>query len=112
MSDLDALMKALCESGGDKAVLANSEIAHLAVSGHKILSMRDVAGLEVEAKEILQGISAKVIVKAGVKIKNPVHLCFGILHKKGTQKIKMDVRFEKGSMHISSPIAYSQRRKK
>ncbi len=97
MSDLDALMKALDESGGDKAVLANREIAHLAVSGHKILSMRDVGGLEVEAKEILQGISVKVTVKARVKIKNPVHLCFGILHKKGTQKIKMDVRFEKGS---------------
>ena len=97
MSDLDALMKAFGESGGEKAVLANNDIAHLAVSGHKILSMRDVAGLEVEAKEILQGISAKVTVKAGVKIKNPVHLCFGILHKKGTQKIKMDVKFEKDS---------------
>jgi len=97
MSDLDGLMKALGESGGDTAVLANREIAHLTVSGHKILSMRDVVGLEVEAKEILQGISAKVTVKAGVKIKNPVHLCFGILHKKGTQKIKMDVKFEKDS---------------
>lgn len=97
MSDLDGLMKALGESGGDTAVLANREIAHLAVSGHKILSMRDVVGLEVEAKEIRQGISAKVIVKAGVKIKNPVHLCFVVLHKKGTQKIKMDVKFEKDS---------------
>jgi len=97
MSDLDALMKALGESGGDQAILANSEIAHLAVSGHKILSMRDVEGLEVEAKEIPQGISAKVTVRAGVKIKNPVHLCFGILHKKGTQKIKMDVKLEKDS---------------
>ncbi|MBI4698404.1 MAG: SufD family Fe-S cluster assembly protein [Nitrospirae bacterium] len=97
MSDLDALMKALGESGGDKAILANGEIAHLAVSGHKILSMRDVEGLEVEAKEILQGISAKVTVRAGVKIKNPVRLCFGILHKKGTQKIKVDVKLEKDS---------------
>jgi Fe-S cluster assembly scaffold protein SufB len=97
MSDLDALMKSFGESGGDKAILANSEIAHLAVSGHKILSMRDVEGLEVEAKEILQGISTKVTVRAGVKIKNPVHLCFGILHKKGTQKIKMDVKLEKDS---------------
>jgi Fe-S cluster assembly scaffold protein SufB len=97
MSDLDALMNALGESGGDKAILANRDIAHLAVSGHKILSMRDVGGLAVDAREIRQGINAKVTVRSGVKIKNPVHLCFGILHKKGTQKIKMDVKLEKDS---------------
>ena len=59
--------------------------------------MRDVEGLEVVAKETLQGISAKVLVKEGIKIKNPVHLCFGVLHKKGTQKIKMDVKLQKNA---------------
>jgi Fe-S cluster assembly scaffold protein SufB len=97
MSDIDAFMKAFGDAGGDRAVLESRDIAHLVADGHKILSMRDVAGLDVEAREILQGISAKVTVSAGVKIKNPVHLCFGVLHKKGTQKIKMYVRFEKGS---------------
>jgi len=97
MSELDALMKAFGEAGGDKAILENNEIAHLVASGHKLLSMKSVEGLEVDAKETLTGISAKVTVKEGIKIKNPVHLCFGVLHKKGTQKIKMDVRLEKNS---------------
>ena len=97
MSDLDALMKAFGEAGGDKAILENNEIAHLVADGHKLLSMKSVEGLEVDAKETMTGISAKVTVKEGVKIKNPVHLCFGVLHKKGTQKIKMDVRLEKNS---------------
>lgn len=97
MSEIDALMKAVGDAGGDRAIFENKEIAHLAVSGHKILSMKKVEGLEVEAKETLHGISAKVTVRAGVKIKNPVHLCFGILHKKGTQKIRMDVKLEKDS---------------
>ena len=97
MSELDELMDSFDRSGGDRAILADEKTAHLVASGHKILSARDVEGLEVEAKEILQGISAKVTVKAGVKIKNPVHLCFGVLHKKGTQKIKMDVKFKKDS---------------
>ena len=97
MSDLDALMKALGEAGGDKAVLENNEIAHLVASGHKLLSMKSVAGLEVDAQETLTGISATVTVKEGIKIKNPVHLCFGVLHKKGTQKIKMHVKLEKNS---------------
>jgi len=97
MSDLDALMKAFGEAGGDKAILGNNEIAHLVAEGHKLLSMKTVEGLEVDAKETMSGISAKVAVKEGIKIKNPVHLCFGVLHKKGTQKIKMDVRLEKNS---------------
>lgn len=97
MSDLDALMEALEDAGGDKAILENSEIAHLVASGHKLLSMKSVGGLEVDAKETLTGISAKVTVKEGIKIKNPVHLCFGVLHKRGTQKIKMDVRLEKNA---------------
>ncbi|GER93789.1 FeS assembly protein SufBD [hot springs metagenome] len=95
--EFDRLLNAFGEAGADKGIFANKDIAHLAASGHKILSMRAVEGLEVHAKETLQGISARVIVKDGVEIKNPVHLCFGVLHKKGTQKIKMDVRLERNS---------------
>ena len=97
MSELDALLKVFGEAGGDKAILENNEIAHLVAGGHKLLSMKSVEGLEVDARETLTGISAKVTVKEGIKIKNPVHLCFAVLHKKGTQKIKMDVTLEKNS---------------
>jgi Fe-S cluster assembly scaffold protein SufB len=97
MSELNDLMKAFGEAGGDKAILENNEIAHLVASGHKLLSMKSVEGLEVEARETRAGISAEVIVREGIKMKNPVHLCFGVLHKKGTQKIKMDVTLEKNS---------------
>jgi Fe-S cluster assembly scaffold protein SufB len=97
MSELDALMKAFGESGGDSGILANKEIAHFVVSGHSILSMQSVEGLEVNAKETLTGISASIRVREGTKLQNPVHLCFGILHKKGNQKIKMDVGLEKNA---------------
>jgi len=97
MSELEELMKAFGEAGADKGIFANKEIAHLVASGHKILSARGIEGLEVNAKETLTGISAQVTVKEGIKIKNPVHMCFGILHKKGTQKIKMDVRLERNA---------------
>ena len=97
MSDINELMKAYGEAGGDRAVLENKEIAHLVASGHAVLSMNSVEGLEVDARETATGISAKVTVREGVKIKNPVHLCFGVLHKKGTQKIRMEVRLEKNA---------------
>jgi hypothetical protein len=97
MSELDALMKAFGESRGDSGILANKEVAHFVVSGHSILSMQSVEGLEVDAKETLTGVSASIRVIEGTKVKSPVHLCFGILHKKGTQKIKMDVQLGKNS---------------
>jgi Fe-S cluster assembly scaffold protein SufB len=97
IKELNELMNAFGEAGGDKGIFENREIAHLAASGHRILSMRQVEGLEVNVRETLSGISARVVVKEGVKIKAPVHLCFGVLHKKGTQKIKMDVSLQKNA---------------
>jgi len=97
MSELDQLMQALGEAGGDAAVLADRDTAHLSVSGNSILSSRLVEGLEVDARETRKGISARVIVREGVKLRNPVHLCFGVLHKKGRQEIRMDVKLEKNS---------------
>jgi len=97
MSEIDILMQAFGEAGGNRGALADAETAHLAVSGHDILSSRVVEGLSVEARETRKGISARMRVLEGVKVKKPVHLCFGVLHKKGTQVIKMDVKLEKNS---------------
>lgn len=97
MYELDALMAAFGESGGDKGALADHETGHLVASGHRVLSRRDVPGLDVNARETFSGIKATVRVGSGVKLNKPVHLCFGVLHRKGTQKIKMDIRLEKGA---------------
>ncbi|HET6364486.1 MAG TPA: SufD family Fe-S cluster assembly protein [Nitrospirota bacterium] len=97
MSELNELMRAFGEAGGEQGVLADQGTAHLAVSSHSILSSRVVEGIDVDARETRKGISARVIVREGVKLQKPVHLCFGVLHKKGTQEIKMDVKLEKYS---------------
>jgi Fe-S cluster assembly scaffold protein SufB len=97
LSELDELMKVFGEAGGDKNILANGDIAHLVASGHKILSKRAVKGIEVEAVDTESGISARVRVLEGTHLLNPVHLCFGVLHKSGVQRINMDIKFEKDS---------------
>jgi Fe-S cluster assembly scaffold protein SufB len=97
MSELDELMRAFGEAGGEKGVLADQGTAHLAVSSNSILSSRVVVGIDVDATETRRGISARIIVREGVMLQKPVHLCFGVLHKKGTQEIKMDVKLEKNS---------------
>jgi hypothetical protein len=97
MNALDQLMQAFGDAGGDRAVLADSATAHLVADGHTILSSRAIEGVEVEAQETASGISAKVRVLQGIRLKNPVHLCFGVLHKRGTQNIHMEVRLEKNA---------------
>ena len=97
MNALEQLMQAYGVAGGDRAVLADSSTAHLVADGHQILSSRGVAGLKVEAHATPDGISAKVRVLENVRLENPVHLCFGVLHKRGTQNISMDVKLEKNA---------------
>src|SRR5512143_3832921 len=97
MSELNELMRAFGEAGGEQGVLADQGTAHLAVSSHSILSSRVVEGIDVDARETRKGIAGRIIVREGVKLQKPVHLCFGVLHKKGTQEIKMDVKLEKYS---------------
>ncbi len=97
MSELEKLMQAFGEAGGNVGALADAGTAHFAASGHSILSSRVVDGIDVDAKETRKGIAARIVVREGVKLRQPVHLCFGVLHKKGTQEIKMDVTLEKNS---------------
>lgn len=78
-------------------VLTDARIAHLAVEGHHILSSRVVEGIKVDAEETADGIRAGVTVREGVRIAHPVNLCFGVVHRQGTQRIVMDVRLERGS---------------
>ncbi len=97
MSELEELTSCFEGAGGDPKALADAGFAHLAASGHRILSSRTVEGLDVDARETADGISAKVTVRKGVKLGNPVHLCFGVLHARGTQRIEMEVTLEEGA---------------
>jgi Fe-S cluster assembly scaffold protein SufB len=97
MSELETLLQTLARCGGDPGALGDGGTAHLVASGHTILSSRTVAGLDVAARETRTGIRAKVTVQKGVKLRSPVHLCFGVLPRKGTQRIRMEVRLEEGS---------------
>jgi Fe-S cluster assembly scaffold protein SufB len=97
MSELEELTDCFKMAGGDVQDLTDAGFAHVAVSGHRILSSRTVEGLDVDAQETAEGISAKVTVRKGVRLRNPVHMCFGVLHAREMQRIDMDVTLEEGS---------------
>jgi Fe-S cluster assembly scaffold protein SufB len=97
MSELEELMKVFGEAGGDNSILVREDIAHFVASGNKILSTRATQGSEIKTEETATGIAARVRVLEGTIIKNPIHLCFGIIHKKGVQEIRMDIKLETGA---------------
>ncbi len=85
------------KAGGDKDSLASKDIAKLVIHENKVLSAEGVNGLKVETKETETGVNIHFLVEEGVKIKNPVHLCFGVLPEEGLQEIILKVEAQDNS---------------
>ncbi len=92
----DQLITALYESIGE-ACVTEPGVAHVEIHGNKVLGLHLVPGLEIEAEELVDGISAVMTVKKNVRIDQPVRICFGLLEESGSQKINMKIRLEEGS---------------
>ena len=82
-----AMSEAYEASGGDPASLSDGRIAGLMVSHRKILRSNDAPGVHIEGEETPVGVKARITVDPGVHVEHPVHLCFGVLPKEGTQEI-------------------------
>lgn len=94
MTELNNLLAVLNATGGDRAILADRQSAHAVVGGNQLLSVREVPGLRMHARETEEGIEAQIVIDEGIKIERPVHLCFGVLHAQGRQEISLDLRLE------------------
>lgn len=68
--------------------------AHVEINGNHVLRSEGVEGLIIDAVEKEDGISAVLRVEKGVKLENPVHLCFGVIPETGVQKIELDITIE------------------
>lgn len=94
MAEKEEIARALGEMGQDSAVLTKSNIAHLVATGHTWLSLREVPGVHLQAKRTSDGIAAELTVSEGARIENPVHLCVGVLEKRGDQRINIAIHLE------------------
>jgi len=92
-----AMSKAYEESGGDPTSLSDGRIAGLMVSHRRILRSNDAPGVHIEGEETPTGVKAKITVDPGVHVEHPVHLCFGVLPKEGTQEIVSEFLVEEGA---------------
>jgi len=84
-------------TGTDPHQLNDPNVAHLVIHHNKVLSSHLLPGLEVEVKELEDGISAVMVVKEGAVFEKQVHLCFGMLPENGIQRIILDIRVEKNA---------------
>ena len=76
---------------------APPEAARVVVHQNRVLATKLVEGLQIDADEKPDGISATVTVKRGARIEQPVHMCFGMLPEKGLQRIELKIRLEQRS---------------
>lgn len=97
MNEFDELMTALGAAGGDEAILADPETAHLVVVGKRVVSSRSLPGLEVAADETEGGVRMKIRLHEGIHLTTPVHTCFGVVHREGEQQIEIEVVLERNS---------------
>ncbi|MFO7929463.1 MAG: SufD family Fe-S cluster assembly protein [Candidatus Humimicrobiaceae bacterium] len=65
--------------------------ARLIINKDKIIDTNEVEGLKVNAREIEDGVDIDIKLEKNTVVESPVHLCFGVTHKKAVQKIIINI---------------------
>lgn len=109
-NEFELLAEAYAASGGDVQDLKNDNYGLILVSGHQLLGKNEIPGLVIEGEQMADGVKAKITVKKNHHLKNPVHLCFGVIPAEGVQRIVADFVIEENASaqflaHCSFPNA-------
>lgn len=70
---------------------SDPNVARLTINENKVLESNTVPGLTVDVQELADGVDIKMHLEDNRVIEKPVHLCFGVIPQKGTQRIVLDV---------------------
>ncbi len=95
--EYEAMVDAYEKAGGERSSLLNKDVAKLVIHENRVLGADGVSGIKIETKETESGVNIYFLVEEGVKIKRPVHLCFGILPQEGLQEIILRVNAQDNS---------------
>jgi len=95
--EYEAMLAAYQQAGGDPDALRAPKTATLVISANRVLATSEVPGVHFEAEELPHGVKARIVVDPNVKLKKPVHLCFGMLPAEGVQEINTDYEIGAGA---------------
>lgn len=87
----------IAEEAGISQVLDDEKSASLIINKDRIISSRTVQGLVVKTENMKDGIRINITLEDNIIIDRPVHLCFGVTHKKAVQIIRLNLKVGKNS---------------
>ena len=97
LNEFESLLNIYQKIGGDKNVFKEKGVANLLIHENRVLNSNDTDGVIMKSRQTRNGVIVNLLVKENAKVKNPVHLCFGVLPKEGRQEIIMNVCVQDGA---------------
>jgi len=67
------------------------DVARIEVHANRVLGVHLVPGLTVDARQLADGIEAKIRVAPSAQIEKPVQVCFGMIPDHGVQRIVLEI---------------------
>ncbi len=92
MTQKDIVAELLQSIGMDPHKPFGDDVARIEIHENRVVGVKLVEGLNVDANETDKGVDAVISVDEGTKIEKPVHICFGVLPENGLQHINLDIR--------------------
>jgi Fe-S cluster assembly scaffold protein SufB len=80
--------------------LRDPNTARLIINKDRVIEAKTVEGLTVNSEGIKDGVKISIFLAPETKVENPVHLCFGVTHKKAIQRIVLDIEIGKNSQIV------------
>jgi Fe-S cluster assembly scaffold protein SufB len=97
----------LIKEAGIMQIPDDEKSASLIINKDQIISKRTVPGLVVKTEIIKDGIKINITLKDNTIIDRPVHLCFGVTHKKAVQIIRLNLKIgQNSSMSVYSHCVF------
>ena len=88
--EFQAIIDAYKKAGGDEKALVDNKFGSLVINENKVLGENEIKGFHIKHKRIKDGINVKIFIDDYAEIKQPIHLCFGMLPEEGKQVIKSE----------------------
>lgn len=97
MPHRDPFFSLLNTSGLDSAVLTDRNTAHIVADGQTLVSRQTIPDITMNIKEDGDVTHAEITIARDTRIANPVHLCFGLLQRIGSQHFSIHIILEPGA---------------
>ncbi len=75
----------------------NDDEAHIEIHQNRVVGCHLVPGLQVDAKELNDGVEAKILLEKNTRLVKPVRICFGVLPENGRQNVVLDIALQENT---------------